>query len=97
MNSDDINALPSGQRKVFEILARGGKYSVADIARETNLCDPRCHIANMRKKGFTIADNWVISPINGTRFKLYFLENGNKKIVKERQSNIVGSGRKGKY
>lgn len=64
--------LPRLQRKVFEMLSRGGKYSAADISAALHLCDPRGHIAILRQKGIAIHDEWIQSDC-GIRYKVYFL------------------------
>nr|CDL65836.1 unnamed protein product [uncultured bacterium] len=66
-----INQLPKQQRKVYNVLSKGGKYSVADISIITHCCDPRGHIAEMRNKGIQIKDEWVTE--GEIRFKKYFI------------------------
>lgn len=60
------------QRRVLNYLSCGGKRSAADIARALYLCDPRGHIAQLRKKGHPILDEWRTSE-EGNRFKVYFV------------------------
>jgi len=67
-----VNALPRLQRKVYNYLQNGGKYSAADLSVALHLCDPRGHIAALRHKGFEICDDWIES-VTGTRCKLYYL------------------------
>lgn len=64
--------LPRLQRKLYEMLSQGGKYSAADISTRLHLCDPRGHIAVLRKKGFAIHDEWREGDF-GVRYKVYFL------------------------
>ncbi len=52
------NTLPNLQRKVYNLLAKGGKWSVAELSARLWLADPRGHIAELRNKGFNIADEW---------------------------------------
>ncbi len=54
------------------MLSQGGKYSAADISTRLHLCDPRGHIAVLRKKGFAIHDEWREGDF-GVRYKVYFL------------------------
>lgn len=68
----DTEKLPRIQRKVFELLRKGGRYSVADISTILHLSDPRGHIAALRRKGFAISDEWVTTEYGG-RFKRYFV------------------------
>ena len=67
--------LPYLQRTVYNLLARGGQYSAADISTCLHLSDPRGHIRNLRDKGIPILDEWRKSE-HGTRYKLYFLSRG---------------------
>lgn len=69
-----VNNLPRIQRKVFNLLSGGGKYSAFDIALRLRLCDPRGHIAALRRKGVEILDEWKTG--EGTRYKVYFINGG---------------------
>lgn len=60
------------QLLVYNLLAQGGKYSVADIAVALHLSDPRGHIAKLRNKGYNICDEWRTSD-HGSRYKVYFV------------------------
>ena len=64
--------LPRLQKQVYDLLAKGGKYSAADISLHLHLCDPRGHIAELRNKGIPIKDEWQDGDF-GTRYKVYFL------------------------
>lgn len=69
------------QGKVYGLLAGGGRFSAYDIAARLHLSDPRGHIAELRRKGVTVADEWATSEY-GTRYKVYFLPpNSETKIV----------------
>lgn len=72
MNVNDIK-LTARERKLLELLEQGGKLSVADITRVLGYCDPRSHIARMRRKGVDICDERVTAP-SGVNFKLYWLK-----------------------
>lgn len=67
------DTLPRIQKKVYDLLAGGGKYSTADISICLHLGDPRGHISELRKKGIPILDEWQESEY-GTRYKVYFLK-----------------------
>lgn len=60
------------EQRLYEMLRRGGRYTVADITRELGQCDPRGHISRMRRKGIGIADKRAIRP-DGVNYKLYWL------------------------
>lgn len=62
------------QRKVFNLLSGGGKYSVTDICVRLHLCDPRGHIAALRRKGIDVRDEW--RQCDGGRYKVYFIHGG---------------------
>ena len=67
-----IAGLPKGQRRVWELLQGGGKYSVSDICKATGQCDPRGYIRFLRGKGLPIADEWV--RCSEGNFKVYFIK-----------------------
>lgn len=73
-HKDNIK-LPRIQRLVYNLLLSGGKYSVADISISLHLSDPRSHIAELRKKGITIYDEWLTSEFNN-RYKRYWIREG---------------------
>lgn len=60
------------EQRLFEMLSRGGRYSVADITRALGQCDPRGHISRMRRKGVQIADERVRC-LGGVTYKRYWL------------------------
>ncbi len=62
------------QRKVWQMLQGGGKYSVADISARLHLCDPRKHIQALRRKGVAVLDEW--RQCGGGRYKVYFINGG---------------------
>lgn len=64
--------LPRLQKKVYDLLSTGCKFSAADISVRLHLCDPRGHIAALRAKGFNILDEWREGDF-GERYKVYFL------------------------
>ena len=59
------------QAKVLSLLLRGSKLTVADITRRLGYCDPRSHIAVLRRRGIPISDEWVTT--KEARFKRYFI------------------------
>lgn len=65
--------LTKQEKRLYEMLSRGGRYSVADITRELGMCDPRGHISRMRRKGVNIADERIFKADN-VNFKLYWVE-----------------------
>lgn len=67
--------LPRVQRKVYDLLRSGGKYSVYDITTRLRLADPRGHISALRRKGIDIRDEWRHTS-RGERFKVYFIGKG---------------------
>lgn len=71
-NTEPPINLPRLQRAVFNLLANGGQFSVADISTRLHLSDPRGHIRCLRDKGINILDEWCKSEY-GTRYKIYFL------------------------
>lgn len=60
------------QTLVYNYLLTGGMYSAADISTALHLSDPRGHIAELRKKGFAISDEWRKGEY-GSRYKVYFV------------------------
>lgn len=67
-----VEDLPRQQKRVMEVLQRGGHYSVSDITILTGQSDPRGHIRRLRNKHFPILDEWCQNDY-GDRFKRYFL------------------------
>lgn len=63
------------QRRVYNLLLRGGRYSAADISIALHLSDPRSTIRDLRDKGIPIADEWCRAE-HGGRFKRYFIRKG---------------------
>lgn len=72
MKLTNPNRLTRQEQRLYDMLRRGGCYTVADITRELGQCDPRGHISRMRRKGVGIADKRVIRP-DGVCHKLYWL------------------------
>lgn len=73
-----INAdtkITNRQRAILNILACGGRYSVADLTIKTGYCDVRSYIKILRDKGFDILDNWITADNGKVRFKVYYLSN----------------------
>ena len=68
-----LPTLPNKQRRVLEILMRGGKYSAADITVITHFSDPRGYIRDLRHKGYSISDEWRDNAEMDGRHKVYFL------------------------
>lgn len=69
---DNPNLLTRQEQRLYNMLKRGGRYTVADITRELGQCDPRGHISRMRRKGIGIADKRITRP-DGVNYKLYWL------------------------
>lgn len=67
-----VEALPRQQKRLMNILQRGGHYSVGDISQITGFSDPRGTIRRLRDKHFQILDEWCQNDY-GDRFKRYFL------------------------
>lgn len=63
------------QRRVYNLLLDGGRYSAADISIALRLSDPRSTIRDLRHKGVNIADEWCDAE-HGGRFKRYFIRKG---------------------
>ena len=72
IRQDVLKILTRQEQRLYFMLSRGGQYTVADISRELGQCDPRGHIARMRRKGIPIADKRV-SNSEGINYKLYWL------------------------
>lgn len=60
------------QRRVFNMLRKGGQYSVADISTNLQLSDPRSLIRTLRHKHIPIGDIWC-KGTHGGRYKRYFI------------------------
>ncbi len=69
-----VQNLTETQRKVWQMLQGGGKYSVADISARLHLCDPRKHIQMLRRKGVAVLDEW--RQCDGGRYKVCFIKGG---------------------
>ena len=66
-----IKNLAPQQKRVYNILARGGRYTAGEIT-----------VADLRKKGIPILDEWHPNACgHGRGFKKYFLE---KEVGNER-------------
>lgn len=72
ISKDTQKSLAFHQKRVYNLLQSGKKYSVADISAVLRLSDPRSCIRDLRAKGISILDEWVPSE-HGSRFKRYFL------------------------
>lgn len=72
MNTPNPDTLPRQQKKVYDLLNGGGKWSVAELSARLWLADPRGHIAELRNKGVAISDEWKTSEY-GSRYKVYWL------------------------
>ena len=68
-----VKNLPRQQKRVYQLLAQGGRYSAGEIvvALGGYLCHPNSVIRDLRAKGIAIGDEWV----NGkdARYKRFFL------------------------
>ncbi len=60
------------QKRLYNLLRSGKKYSVADISAVLRLSDPRSCIRDLRAKGIDILDEWVPSE-HGSKFKRYYI------------------------
>ena len=69
---EQIKSLPRQQRRVFDLLCKGGRYSVTDIVRNLGQSDPRGHISRLRSKGIKIDDERITAP-EGVNYKVYWL------------------------
>ena len=69
---EQIKSLPRQQRRVFDLLCKGGRYSVTDIVRILGQTDPRGHISRLRSKGIKIDDERITAP-EGVNYKVYWL------------------------
>jgi len=79
-----IKNLAPQQKRVYNILARGGRYTACEItvALGGRACYPRGTIRDLRKKGIPILDEWHPNACgHGRGFKKYFLE---KEVGNER-------------
>ncbi len=65
------------QRRILELLQRGGTWSVADITLATHFSDPRSTIRELRHKGHNISDIWCKASTGG-RYKRYFIKSGHE-------------------
>lgn len=45
MKPTNSNRLTRQEQRLYDMLRRGGRYTVADITRELGQCDPRGHIS----------------------------------------------------
>lgn len=68
-----MQVLPEKQRRIYSILAGGGKYSAADLSVLTHYSDPRGHIRDLRNKGIAILDEWRDNSHKDERHKVYYL------------------------
>lgn len=57
--------------RVLALLQQGQRLSVIEITNAAYVSDARGHISRLRRKGYTIKDEWVTTT-NG-RFKRYFM------------------------
>lgn len=58
-----MQVLPEKQRRIYSILAGGGKYSAADLSVLTHYSDPRGHIRDLRIKALPFLMSGVITHI----------------------------------
>ena len=72
VSKDTQKSLAFHQKRVYNLLQSGKKYSVADISAVLRLSDPRSCIRYLRATGISILDEWVPSE-HGSRFKRYFI------------------------
>ena len=59
------------ERKLFNLLKDGNKYSVPEISQRLWLADPRSVIRCLRNKGIPVEDEWRTSS-DGKRYKVFF-------------------------
>lgn len=61
------------ERRVFQALATGRRFTGADLCEVCRATDHRGLLAALRRKGVPIADVWVQNPDTGNRCKKWFL------------------------
>lgn len=72
VSKDMQKSLAFHQKRLYNLLHSGKKYSAADISAVLRLSDPRSCIRDLRAKGIDILDEWVPSE-HGGRFKRYYI------------------------
>lgn len=72
ISKDTQKSLSFHQKRIYNLLQSGKKYSVADISAVLRLSDPRSCIRDLRAKGISILDEWVPSE-HGGKFKMYYI------------------------
>lgn len=79
------------QRRVYNLLMRGGRYSAADISVALHLSDPRAHIRDLRHKGIPVADEWCRA-VHGGRFKRYFIREAGGRLRFAHNAGLFRAG-----
>ena len=59
------------QQKIYNLLRKGGRYSVVELCQMFNISDPRSQIRYIRNSGVPVLDEWVDTTFS--RHKVYFL------------------------
>lgn len=72
MENQTLMSLTIQERKLFNLLREGNKYSVPEISQRLWLADPRSVIRCLRNKGLPIEDEWRKTN-DGKRYKVFFL------------------------
>lgn len=72
MENQTLMSLTIQERKLFNLLREGSKYSVPEISQRLWLADPRSVIRCLRNKGLPIEDEWRKTN-DGKRYKVFFV------------------------
>lgn len=72
MEQTTSNRLTLQEQRLYDMLKRGGRHTVADITRELGQCDPRGHISRMRRKGINVASERITRP-DGINYNVYWI------------------------
>lgn len=74
-----VRRLPPLQRRVYDVLARGGRYTTGQLvlALDGYLCHAGGAIRDLRAAGIAICDEWISKP-DGGRYKRFFLAKGGR-------------------
>lgn len=59
------------QKRVYDLLCDGNRYSVLEITIKARVADPRSIIRFLREMGINVNDEWKEG--KGTRYKLYWI------------------------
>lgn len=59
------------QKRVYDLLSNGKRYSVLEITIKTRIADPRSVIRTLRQMGIIILDEWKGK--DGAKYKRYWI------------------------